>query len=312
MNMSNAARTPVHLPANHYADAGGVALVGRLACPLEVGTAAGLLQPYLAQVLDLIGGVGKAIRPGDSVLIKPNFNSPDPCPASADVEFVAACVELLRDAGAGRIAVGESSGLPWHPTRAVLDKTGLLARMAAMDVPVRVFDEEPWEQVDMAARGARYLETVRLPLAVGEYDRIVFLPNLKTHRLARFTMSLKLSVGLMHPDERKALHSSDLEEKVAELALAVRPDLILLDGRAAFVTRGPATGELVHPALLMAGGDQVSLDVAAVQVLQSYQAENRLDMDVWDLPQIKAASELGLGPVSGKYGMRVVEPGTAI
>lgn len=307
MNAQQRRPGPIHLPPKRYVDPHGRSLVGRLPCPPAIGTAAGELQPYLVQVLDLIGGAGLAVRPGDRVLIKPNFNSPDPCPASADVEFVAACAQLLRDAGAGLVAVGESSGVPWHPTRAVLDKTGLLARMAAMDVPVHIFDEEDWEEVDLAALGARHLKSVRLPRAVGLYDRLVFLPNLKTHRLARFTMSLKLSVGLMHPEDRQPFHAANLEEKTADLALAVRPDLILLDGRLAFVTRGPASGELVKPGLLLAGGDQVSVDVTAVRVLQSYPAENRLDMDAWELPQIKAAVALGLGPAAGAAGIRVVE-----
>jgi uncharacterized protein (DUF362 family) len=296
--------TPVHLPANNYLDDEGRALVGRLACPLPVGTDAGELLPYLRQVLDLIGGVGRAIRPGDTVLVKPNFNSPDPCPASADIEFVAACVQLLREAGASEVVVGESAGVPWHPTRAVLEKTGLLARMESTGTPVRIFDEEEWVQVDLAARGARHMESVRLPRALGEYDKLVFLPNLKTHRLARFTMSLKLSVGLMHPDDRKPFHAANLEEKTADLAVAVRPDLILLDGRAAFVTRGPASGDLVEPGLLLAGGDQVSLDVEAVRILRSFPAENRLDADAWDLPQIRAAVELGLGPRGGDAGIQ--------
>ncbi len=294
--MQSSELTPVRLPANRYVDGEGRALVGRLACSLPVGTGAADLLPYLRRVLDLIGGAGRAIKPGDTVLVKPNFNSPDPCPASADVEFVAAVAQLLREAGASQVVVGESAGVPWHPTRAVLEKTGLLDRMALIGVPVRVFDEEEWIKVDLAALGARYMESVRLPRALGEYDKLVFLPNLKTHRLARFTMSLKLSVGLMHPEDRKPFHAANLEEKTADLAVAVRPDLILLDGRVAFVTRGPASGDLVAPGVLLSGGDQVSLDVEAVRVLRSFPAENRLDADAWELPQIQAAAALGFGP----------------
>jgi uncharacterized protein (DUF362 family) len=297
----------LHLPANKYLDGDGAALIGRQTCRFPVGTPAAELKPSITAAVDLVGGIGRAIETGSRVLVKPNFNSPDPTPASADVEFVAACIELLREAGAAVVAVGESSGVPWHPTRGVLDKTGLLARMAKLGVPVHVFDEEDWVEVDLAAHGARRLGRVRIPAVIGRYDRLVYLPSLKTHRLARFTMSLKLAVGLIHPAERDELHSGHLEEKVADMALAVRPDLIILDGRRAFVTRGPASGQLVEPGVIITGGNQVALDVEAVRILQGYRAENLLDLDAWELPQIKAAVELGLGPAGGKKGYRVIE-----
>lgn len=293
--------TGVHHGANVYVDPDGRPLVARVVSQVPVGSPAAQLAPELTKLLGLLGGLGRSVKPGDRVLLKPNFNSPDPTPASADVEFVAAAIEVLRATGITAITVGESSGLPWHPTRKVLEQTGLSTRMAEMDVPVIIFDEHDWVEVDVAAIGARYLDKVRVPAALEECDRLIFLPNLKTHRLARFTMSLKLSVGLMHPDERGPLHSTHLEEKVAELALAVRPDLILLDGRLAFVTRGPANGELVAPGVLMAGSDQVALDVEAVKVLQGFKAENRLDMDAWDLPQIKTALASGIGTSSRDY-----------
>jgi len=300
MSKHKAMGSGIHLPVNQYTGTEGQSLVGLLSTDLAVGAAAEGLLAKITQAVELIGGIGRTIKPGDSVLIKPNFNSPDPMPASADVEFVAAVVALLRQAGVSELAVGESSGLPWHPTSCVLEQTGLLRRMEQLDVPVIVFDDAEWVDVDLAALGAKYLASVRVPAALDEYDKLVFLPNLKTHRLARFTMSLKLSVGLMHPDERKALHAADLEEKTAELALAVRPDLIILDGRLAFVTLGPAKGELVSPGVIMTGGDQVSLDVEAIKILQGYQADNRLTGDAWSLPQIAAAAAHGIGPGAGR------------
>ncbi len=96
-------------------------------------------------------------------------------------------------------------------------------------------------------------------------------------------------------DDRGEMHREGLEEKVAKLALVLRPDLIILDGRKAFVTQCPAYGELVEPNVIMAAGDQVAPDVEAVKVLQSYPAENRLGDDSWALPQIKTLTAHGIG-----------------
>ncbi|MCL5110157.1 MAG: hypothetical protein M1401_15110, partial [Chloroflexi bacterium] len=46
---------------------------------------------------------------------------------------------------------------------------------------------------------------------------------------------------------REFLHAGNLEEKVAELSLAWQPDLIVLDGRKAFVTNGPRTAPWWNP-----------------------------------------------------------------
>ena len=113
--------------------------------------------------------------------------------------------------------------------------------------------------------------------------------------MARFTMSLKLTFGFTHPSERIALHASHLEEKIGEMNVAFWPDLIIMDGRSSFVTRGPDRGKLVHPKLILASGDRVAIDVEGVKVLQSYKEKNELNMPAWELPQIKHAIKMRVG-----------------
>jgi uncharacterized protein (DUF362 family) len=91
-------------------------------------------------------------------------------------------------------------------------------------------------------------------------------------------------------------HARHLQEKLAELSLVVKPDLIVMDARKVFITGGPAKGELRKPNLILASGNQVAIDVEGVKILQGY-AGNKLEgKSVWDLTQIKHAVELGLGP----------------
>jgi uncharacterized protein (DUF362 family) len=78
-----------------------------------------------------------------------------------------------------------------------------------------------------------------------------------------------------------------------------------MDGRKAFVSGGPEKGELVEPGILMASGDMVAIDVEALKVLQSYPAQNRLDGDPYQLPQIATALKHGLTAAGGAY--KVVE-----
>ena len=96
----------------------------------------------------------------------------------------------------------------------------------------------------------------------------------------------------------------DLEEKIAEINMAVFPQLILLDARSCIITGGPRKGTIAQPNLILASGDRVAIDVAGVEILQDYSlrqgAKNRL---IYDNPfsyfQIKHAAELGIGVQSG-------------
>jgi len=251
------------------------------------------LMTSITRAVELIGGLEKAISPGDRVMVKPNFNSPDPYPASTDLDFLTGVVHLLLESGA-KVMVGDSAGGIWRPTRKVLAKLGVLRPLSEMGAEVIAFDEKPvdWARVKI---DGDYLREVTVPRSAYEADKIVYLPCLKTHRLARFSMSLKLAVGFMHPGERRALHSRNLEKKVAELSLVWQPDLIIMDGRKAFVSGGPDKGELVEPGIIMASGDQVAIDVEALKILASYEAENRLMPNPWDSPQIATALRHGLG-----------------
>jgi len=61
------------------------------------------VKKSVKRAVDLIGGFEKAISAGDKVVVKPNFNSDDPFPASSDSGFVKAVVSLLYDSGASGV-----------------------------------------------------------------------------------------------------------------------------------------------------------------------------------------------------------------
>jgi uncharacterized protein (DUF362 family) len=274
------------LPKENPFIKGGKALVSKVEATSD-------LKESVRKAVQFIGGFGKIISPEDKVIVKPNFNSDDPFPASSDPEFVKAVVSLLYEAGASKVTIVESSGLPWLPTRCVLEKMGMTKAAEECNAELRILDNREW--IEMEIEG-EYWKKVSLAKDILERDaKLVWLPCMKTHRYARFSLSLKLAVGLLEFEQRKNLHSIHLEEKIAELNLAVRPHLIVMDGRKCFVTGGPDKGLVEEPNLILASGDRIAIDVEALKVLKSYRANNRLDMDVWEFPQIKHAIKLGLG-----------------
>jgi uncharacterized protein (DUF362 family) len=251
------------------------------------------LESSVVKAVELIGGLNKVIASGDRVLVKPNFNSADPYPGSTDLEFLKVVIQILLEARA-KVLVGESSGGIWRPTRKVLEKTGVLNLVTEMGAEIVAFEHRKRDWVRVRVDGD-YLKEITVPRSAYEADKIIYLPCMKTHRLARFTLSLKLGVGFMHPGERRALHFRNLEHKVAEINLVWQPDLIIMDGRKAFVSGGPDKGELVEPGVIMASGDLVAIDVEALKILGSYKAKNKLFANPYDSPQIITALRHGLG-----------------
>jgi uncharacterized protein (DUF362 family) len=247
----------------------------------------------------LLGGLERIISRGDRVLVKPNFNSPDPYPGSTDLAFLQAMVELLLESGA-KVVIGESAGGIWRPTRKVFHKLGVHELAHRFGIGLIIFEDRPDDWVRVKVRGD-YLETVTMPRSAYEADRIVYLPCMKTHRLAGFSGALKLAVGFMHPGERRDLHARYLLLKIAEISLAWQPDLIVMDGRKAFVSGGPDKGQLAEPGLVLASGDLVAIDVEAMKVILTYQAKNKLTPDPWQSPEIVTALKHGLGAGRGDY-----------
>jgi uncharacterized protein (DUF362 family) len=250
------------------------------------------LKTSIQQAVDLIGGFNKVIESGDKVTIKPNLNTADPFPASSDPAFIKALGELILEAGASKIEIIDSSTLRVS-TRGVAQKIGLDAVADNLDADLIFLDEHDWVKVKFPK--GKYLKGGSIGKPLLDIQKLVLAPCLKTHFLAGFTGSMKLFVGWLRHSHRIRMHAHKLQPKIADLASYFNPNLIVMDARTCFVTGGPSSGTCSTPGVILASGDMVSVDVEGVRIIQCCNVKNKLDMDVWDLPQIKHAVEIGIG-----------------
>jgi uncharacterized protein (DUF362 family) len=258
------------------------------------------LPRTVTKAAELLGGLESAFSRGDRVLLKPNFNCRYEMPLSTNLDILSAIIELLLDHGL-KVSVGESSGKADGPTCEVVGDLGVLPLLARYDVPFIDFEEDQWIEMEVPGK---YWKKIHVPKSIYEADKRVYAANMRCHNSARFSASLKLSVGWINMDDRTYLHEdrSLTEYKVAELNLGWQPDLVFVDGRRTTNTQS-GRGPYIYPNVVMASGDMAAIDTEALRILKSFPGENLLDISIEEMGQMKTALEHDLG--SREY--RVVE-----
>lgn len=252
----------------------------------------GDLKKTVTKAVDKIGGLKQFIKSGDRVFLKPNFNTADLFPASTDFEFLKTVVELVFESGAKEVIVGDRSTY-YLSGRGVMEKLGIF-KLEKIFPGTRVIVLDEWKYVKKEIPKGRCLKSVDLSEVLDQVDKLILLPCLKTHIKAGFTGSLKLSVGFMKVIQRIPLHLRHLQEKIAELNTIIHPDLIIMDGRKCFITRGPSFGEMREPDLILASTNRVAIDIEGIKIIQGFAGNDLCGIDPLELPQIKRAIELGI------------------
>jgi len=257
------------------------------------------IKAAVKKSVEFLGGFSKFVDKGDVVFLKPNFNSADPPPASSEIDFLKSVIELVYEAGAKLVILGDSSMYTFN-TRKIFEQCGVFELQEEMEMPPRIYvlDEMNWIKNEIP--NGKYIKSASNPEILDHVDKLILLPSLKTHFKARFTGSLKLSMGFVRPPERVRFHMGNLEEKIAELNTLIKPNLIIMDSRKCFITGGPFDGERREPNLIMASDDRVAIDVEGIKTIQSFEENSLKNVSPWDLAQIKRAGDLGLGSKSEK------------
>lgn len=247
------------------------------------------------RALELLGGLERLDLRGQPVLVKPNVVSGERPPATTDPRVVRAVLDLAREAGAASLAVGDMSAVLALPTRPNLERTGLARVAEETGAALHAFEEGDW--VEVRPPKAELATTVYVAKAAYEAPRLISVPVIKTHRSATFSCALKNTVGCVHGKNKPwAYGGAGWEPSVAELNLAVRPYLYVVDGLRSMVAGGPWSGEAAATDIVLASGDPVALDAVALGLLRHLgRSELVLAKPVWEQGQLRRAVQLGLG-----------------
>ncbi len=245
-------------------------------------------ESMVKQAVDHLGGVASIIRPGSTVVVKPNAGheaAPDSS-VNTSPEVVAAVIRLLKQARPGRIILAEASAIGCD-TMACLESSGI--RQAAEDAGVDeirdIKSDEDLIKKDIPSPTSA-IRQVDLPRFLLEADHLVNVPIFKSHVSMVFSCALKNLKGVVQDMHHYVMHCTDLAAAMMDLGDLVRPDLTVVDMIRPMEGFGPHSGTPAEFGCVVAGQDMVAIDATTCRMA---------GLDLERVEYFAAAREKGLG-----------------
>lgn len=237
-----------------------------------------------------LGGMGRFIKRGDVVMLKPNvaFDRPPALAATTHPEALRAVAKLVLEAGAKRVYVADN---PINSPAGCFLKSGL--RQVANDLNLDLLypESNSFQQLQLDGEILRNWTFFHEPFKYA--NKVIGVAPCKDHNLCHGSMSMKNWYGLLG-GRRNQFHQQ-IHSIVSDFALMMKPTLIVLDGMNVLMKNGPTGGRLsdVKPmGTVVAGTDMVAID--------SYAYSHLLERNIDELTYVHKAHQRGLGNMNWK------------
>ena len=275
-------------------EAAGYTMKGGFVRDAGLGVARGGDDPArLARAaVDAIGGMGRFVKRGDVVIVKPNigWNRTPEQAANTNPFVVEAVVEMCAEAGAGKIKVFDS---PCNPARRTYRMSGIEDAAKRAGADVYFMDERRFK--DVSIPGGVSLKSWNMYTEAFETDVLINVPILKHHSMARVTIGMKNLMGLLGGN-RSAIHPG-FDQNLADVNTVLRPHLTVIDAFRVLKAHGPNSGTPEDVAVtrqVIAGVDPVAADSYAARLFGEVTGRALAGEDIG---YIRIGHEMGLGEI---------------
>ncbi|MDI6828114.1 MAG: DUF362 domain-containing protein [Armatimonadota bacterium] len=245
-------------------------------------------EQLVKKAVDGIGGIGKFVKKGSKVLIKPNLawiRTPETA-ANTNPQVLAAIIKLCKSAGASSITVFDHT---CDNGPAAFKASGAEKVTSDLDVTlISGHNRSLYKKISIPkGKVLKYDECAKLIL---DADCFINVPIAKVHGGAGITASLKNMMGTNW--NRQAWHQNGLDQCIADYSTVVKANLIILDAVRILLTRGPkGPGQTKDVGQVIASTDPVAIDAYAATLLGK---------DPSSIGHISAAAAHGLGQMDLK------------
>ena len=235
--------------------------------------------------LEALGGIETFVKQGDRVLLKVNaaFATPPILSATTNPQLVAEVARLCYKAGASTVVVTDN---PINDPTSCFSLTGI--EEAAQSAGARVLrPRERSFQPTTLSNGVLIRNWPILWEPFQGVNKVIGIAPVKDHHRSGASMTMKNWYGLL--GGRRNIFHQDIHNIIKELAIMVKPTLVVLDGTTTMVNNGPtggSLGDLKETRVMVVSTDQVAADAFGATLLGKQPVE---------LPYIAKAQAAGAG-----------------
>lgn len=239
----------------------------------------------LRAALKALGGIEAFIKNKDRVLLKVNaaFASPPMLAATTHPDIVAETARLCYAAGAASVVVTDN---PINDPGSCFMLSGIGAAARAAGAAVALPDAGAFQP--FSVKQATLIRS--WPVLLGplkNITKVIGLAPVKDHHRSGASLTMKNWYGLL--GGRRNIFHQDIHTIIAELAMIVRPTIVILDGTVSMMTNGPTGGSLTdlkQTDTMIVSTDSVAADAFGATLLEKSSR---------DLPFISKAEAAGIG-----------------
>jgi uncharacterized protein (DUF362 family) len=212
-----------------------------------------------------LGGMKNFVKPGQSVVVKPNigWDSPPERAANTNPDLVGIIVKHCIDAGAKRVMVFDHTCDEW--TRCYRN-SGIEKAVKDNDGQIVTGKNEAAYRLVSIPNGIKLKDAKVHELILGS-DVFINVPVLKNHGGATMSLSMKNLMGIVW--DRGYWHRNDLHQCIADFASWRKPDLNVVDGFRVMKRNGPrgvSVADVAEMKYQLISADMVAIDTAATKI----------------------------------------------
>ena len=215
-------------------------------------------REMVQKAVEALGGIGRFVKKGDVVVVKPNIGwarRPEQA-ANTNPEVVAEVVKLCNAAGASKVKVFDNT---CNNAKKCYKLSGIEEAAKAEGAQVRYIYEQKFKKIKIP--NGIILKSWEFYSDVLKADVFINIPIIKHHSLAQITMGFKNIMGVIGGN-RGEIHNN-FDQKLIDLNTIIKPQLTILDGINVLMRNGPVGGninDVEHKNTIIAGTDQVAVD----------------------------------------------------
>ena len=253
--------------------------------PTEVAVRRGPSPSQITrEAVEALGGMGRFVKTGDRVLIKPNIcgGNPKIMGSFASHEVVEEIVKMVREVD-GEPFVADADMI-WTRFEPVAEDQGWVEWARRVNVPLVNLTKTERAYFDFGRESATGVVPVSKELV--DADVIISVPTMKTHLLTSVTMGMKNMYGTFPQRNKAKYHRFGIADVICEVNRAFTPTLTVIDGTVGGDAWGPLSCTPVYAQTVIASNDVVAADSVACQLM---------GYDPFKVIHLKKAHEEGLG-----------------